>query len=56
MADIRALYVQFGGRVKNNKHIAAAGIYSDKELVSMKAIDVCEMTKDEMNKQDKVYV
>lgn len=56
MADIRALYVQFGGRVKNNKHIAAAGIYSDKELLNIKAIDVCEMTNYELNKQDKFDV
>lgn len=56
MTEIKALYVQFGGRVNNNKHIVAAGIYSDKELLNIKAIDVCEMTNYELNKQDKFDV
>lgn len=54
--EIRALYVQFCGRVKDNRHITAACIYADKELTNIKAIDVCEMTNYEANKTDKYDV
>lgn len=57
---IKAAYVQFSGRVSNidgkNKHIAAAVLYSDKELTQIKGIEVCELTNFEENKQDKFDV
>lgn len=56
MADIKALYLQFGGRVKNSRHFVAAGLYSDKELLNIKAIDICEMNNYELDKQDKFDV
>lgn len=57
---IKAVYVQFGGRVTNidgvAKHLVAVAMYSDKELTQIIGIEVCEMTNFEENKQDKFDV
>lgn len=57
---LKVMYIQFCGRVVTvdgkDKHIVAAALYSDKELTNIKALEVCEMTNFEENKQDKYDV
>lgn len=57
---IKTAYIQFCGRVvatpDGDKHIAAAALYSDRELTNIKGLEVCEMTNFEENKKDKFDV